>query len=359
MAEQLLGLDFDVHGGGSDLVFPHHENEIAQTEAARGEPLAAHLDAQRDGPFGDEKMSKSVGNIRLLADALDECGRDALVMYFVAGHYRQPLAFSRRDARARPPRSVRADPRAGAPARRRRARAGRASSAYARALLRRARRRLQHPGARAAALRAGSRRPTAGSTRASGSGGAGLRDMLGVLGLENLLEADEDEPPTRRPSGCSAEREAGARRRATSRAADAMPRRARRARAGRSATRRRAPQLVRPSGDRLRPQPGPRGASRAARAVAARLGDRRGGRASPGSADVEVERASDAELERALRLARPPGRLRRGRRLPLRRRRRAARARRRARRRASTRSRTRATSARSAAWPSAPAPPAS
>ena len=52
MAEELLGVDFEVHGGGSDLVFPHHENEIAQTEAARGRPLAQGLDAQRHGRDG-------------------------------------------------------------------------------------------------------------------------------------------------------------------------------------------------------------------------------------------------------------------------------------------------------------------
>jgi cysteinyl-tRNA synthetase len=94
MAEQLLGTDFEIHGGGSDLVFPHHENEIAQTEAARGEPLARLWMHNGMVRMGDEKMAKSVGNIRLLHGALDEFGRDALVMYFVGGHYRQPIAFS-------------------------------------------------------------------------------------------------------------------------------------------------------------------------------------------------------------------------------------------------------------------------
>jgi cysteinyl-tRNA synthetase len=94
MAELLLGADFEIHGGGSDLVFPHHENEIAQTEAARGEPLARIWMHNGMVRMGDEKMAKSVGNIRLLHGALDEHGRDALVMYFAAGHYRQPIAFS-------------------------------------------------------------------------------------------------------------------------------------------------------------------------------------------------------------------------------------------------------------------------
>jgi cysteinyl-tRNA synthetase len=94
MAESILGLDFDVHGGGSDLVFPHHENEIAQTEAARGRPLARIWMHNGLVRFGEEKMAKSVGNVRLLRDVLDEFGRDVLVIYFLSGHYRQPLSFS-------------------------------------------------------------------------------------------------------------------------------------------------------------------------------------------------------------------------------------------------------------------------
>ncbi len=94
MAETILGLDFDVHGGGSDLVFPHHENEIAQTEAGRGKPLARLWMHNGMVRFEEEKMAKSVGNVTLLADALDRHGRDALVVYFLRGHYRQPLAYS-------------------------------------------------------------------------------------------------------------------------------------------------------------------------------------------------------------------------------------------------------------------------
>jgi cysteinyl-tRNA synthetase len=94
MAENVLGTDFEIHGGGSDLVFPHHENEIAQTEAARGEPLARIWMHNGMVRFEGEKMAKSVGNIFLLHEALDQYGPQTLVMYFVGGHYRQPLAYS-------------------------------------------------------------------------------------------------------------------------------------------------------------------------------------------------------------------------------------------------------------------------
>ena len=94
MAEEILGLEFDIHGGGSDLMFPHHENEIAQTEAGRGQPLARIWMHNGMIRFGEEKMAKSVGNVTRLADALDSYGRDAVIVYMLGGHYRQPLAFS-------------------------------------------------------------------------------------------------------------------------------------------------------------------------------------------------------------------------------------------------------------------------
>src|SRR3954451_23267270 len=95
MAEDAFGgVDFEIHGGGSDLIFPHHENEIAQTEAARGERLAKIWMHNGMLQFDREKMSKSVGNISLLSVALDEYGRDALVMFFVRSHYRKPVDYS-------------------------------------------------------------------------------------------------------------------------------------------------------------------------------------------------------------------------------------------------------------------------
>jgi cysteinyl-tRNA synthetase len=94
MAEMVFGVDFEVHGGGSDLVFPHHENEIAQTEAARGRPLARIWMHNGMVEMDDEKMAKSVGNIRLLQGALEQFGREALLMWMVGAHYRKPVAYT-------------------------------------------------------------------------------------------------------------------------------------------------------------------------------------------------------------------------------------------------------------------------
>ena len=93
MAEELLGLDFEIHGGGSDLAFPHHENEAAQTRAAHGQPLARLWVHNGMIRLDSEKMSKSVGNTFLLHRAVEVHGRDALIMYFCSGHYRQPIEF--------------------------------------------------------------------------------------------------------------------------------------------------------------------------------------------------------------------------------------------------------------------------
>jgi cysteinyl-tRNA synthetase len=75
MAEQLLGVGFDIHGGGSDLVFPHHENEAAQTRAARGEPLTRLWVHNGMVQMAEEKMAKSAGNIAPLHDVLDRHDR--------------------------------------------------------------------------------------------------------------------------------------------------------------------------------------------------------------------------------------------------------------------------------------------
>jgi cysteinyl-tRNA synthetase len=93
MAEELLGLDFEIHGGGSDLIFPHHENEAAQTKAAHGEPLTRmwmHVGMVR---LRDEKMSKSLGNVFGLRETLERYGPETLLMYFSGAHWRQPMEF--------------------------------------------------------------------------------------------------------------------------------------------------------------------------------------------------------------------------------------------------------------------------
>ncbi len=92
MAEAELGPSFAIHGGGSDLVFPHHENEIAQSEAA-GRPFARAWMHNGMVETDAEKMSKSEGNIFQLSEALDQYGAEAVVAYLISGHYRQPLAF--------------------------------------------------------------------------------------------------------------------------------------------------------------------------------------------------------------------------------------------------------------------------
>jgi cysteinyl-tRNA synthetase len=94
MAEALLGVGFDIHGGGSDLIFPHHENEAAQTRAARGQELARLWVHNGMIQLTGEKMAKSAGNIAPLHEVIDRYGAEATVMYLISGHYRQPLVFS-------------------------------------------------------------------------------------------------------------------------------------------------------------------------------------------------------------------------------------------------------------------------
>jgi cysteinyl-tRNA synthetase len=94
MAERCLGVGFDIHGGGSDLVFPHHENEAAQTRAARGSELARLWVHNGMIQLTGEKMAKSQGNIAPLHEVLAEYGPQAVLMYLISGHYRHPLAFS-------------------------------------------------------------------------------------------------------------------------------------------------------------------------------------------------------------------------------------------------------------------------
>jgi cysteinyl-tRNA synthetase len=94
MAEELLGVGFEIHGGGSDLVFPHHENEAAQTRLGRGEELAQIWMHNGMLEMRGEKMSKSLGNISLLPEVIEEWGSETILMFYARGHYRQPIVFA-------------------------------------------------------------------------------------------------------------------------------------------------------------------------------------------------------------------------------------------------------------------------
>jgi cysteinyl-tRNA synthetase len=189
MAEDALGVGFDIHGGGSDLLFPHHENEAAQTRAARGEELARIWMHNGMIQSTGEKMAKSVGNIAPLHEVIERWGRDAVVMYLVSGHYRQPLAFSeaaleqatanvsriREAARRLTPGPSDDD-------------LGRLREDFFDALAND----FNTPAA-LAHLNEWIRDATGAAIKVKGD--AHLREMLGVLGLESLLSAPAEAPP--------------------------------------------------------------------------------------------------------------------------------------------------------------------
>jgi len=93
MAEDLLGPVFEIHGGGLDLVFPHHENELAQSRSLGHEfaHIWTHNGMLR---FTGEKMSKSEGNVVTVRDALDRWGRETLLLFFLTAHWSKPIDFS-------------------------------------------------------------------------------------------------------------------------------------------------------------------------------------------------------------------------------------------------------------------------
>jgi cysteinyl-tRNA synthetase len=182
MAEETLGVGFEIHGGGNDLTFPHHENEAAQTRMARGEELARIWMHNGMLQMDAEKMAKSVGNVALLHEVLETYGRDAVIMLFVNAHYRGPMAFDE-DAMAQ----------AGARVRRVRE-AGRRlvdgpsppdMAAYKERFFEALRDDFNTPAALAAAfewIREANSRSEVGRDD--------LVEMLTVLGLENLLEPE-------------------------------------------------------------------------------------------------------------------------------------------------------------------------
>jgi cysteinyl-tRNA synthetase len=93
MAEEAFGPVFEIHGGGLDLVFPHHENELAQSNAL-GHAFARIWTHNGLLEFGGEKMSKSLGNDVSLRNVLDTWGREVVLLFFMTGHWRKPIDFT-------------------------------------------------------------------------------------------------------------------------------------------------------------------------------------------------------------------------------------------------------------------------
>lgn len=94
MSREFLGETFDIHGGGEDLVFPHHENEIAQSEGASGKPLANYWIHNGFVRINSEKMSKSLGNTCTIKDMLGSCRPEALRLFMLQSHYRSPVDYT-------------------------------------------------------------------------------------------------------------------------------------------------------------------------------------------------------------------------------------------------------------------------
>ncbi len=93
MSLKYLGSEFDIHGGGYDLIFPHHENEIAQSEAATDRPFARYWMHNGFITVKEEKMSKSLGNFFLVREVLDKFPPELVRFYLLSTHYRNPLDF--------------------------------------------------------------------------------------------------------------------------------------------------------------------------------------------------------------------------------------------------------------------------
>ena len=93
MAEEFLGPSFEIHGGGLDLVFPHHENELAQSHAL-GHAFAHIWTHNGMLRFTGEKMSKSEGNVVTIRDALDRWGRETLLLFFMTAQWAKPIDFN-------------------------------------------------------------------------------------------------------------------------------------------------------------------------------------------------------------------------------------------------------------------------
>jgi cysteinyl-tRNA synthetase len=188
MAEAILGVGFEIHGGGTDLIFPHHENEAAQTGAAHDAPLAQIWMHNGMIQLDKEKMAKSVGNVFMLGEALRAYGRDALIMYFCAGHYRQPVEFGEERLEEAAARVARIRDAA------RRLEDG-PSPPWSGALRERFFDALADDFNTPAALARVFEWIREANRAGSGVGGDDLREMLDVLGLANLLNAETSVAP--------------------------------------------------------------------------------------------------------------------------------------------------------------------
>ncbi len=94
MSTEYLGETFDIHGGGKDLIFPHHENEIAQSEGAFGKPFARFWIHNGFVNINHEKMSKSLGNFLMIKDILKSFHPEAVRLFLLSSHYRSPIDFT-------------------------------------------------------------------------------------------------------------------------------------------------------------------------------------------------------------------------------------------------------------------------
>ena len=95
MSEKILGLPFDIHGGGQDLIFPHHEDEIAQSEAATGKKFVNYWVHNGMVNVDNVKMSKSLGNFRTIRDLLKDYDGRVIRYFVISSHYRKPVDFSK------------------------------------------------------------------------------------------------------------------------------------------------------------------------------------------------------------------------------------------------------------------------
>jgi len=94
MSQKYLGETFDIHGGGRDLIFPHHENEIAQSEGASGKPFARYWIHNGFVNINKEKMSKSLGNILTIKEMVRDWHPEVIRLFLLSQHYRSPVDFS-------------------------------------------------------------------------------------------------------------------------------------------------------------------------------------------------------------------------------------------------------------------------